>query len=177
MRKTIIAVAALSAGLLSALVYQGQRMADVVRDRDGLKQDILVYSVERMILTANRRLDPRVSMQVAVAGLECARLHDLDPMLLFATMKQESNFNPRAVGASGERGLMQITETTAATLGLPWAQAFDVIANTCAGASYLARHVRERGVHRGLLRYNGGGEPRYPLLVMAHYQPIVTGWE
>jgi soluble lytic murein transglycosylase-like protein len=97
-------------------------------------------------------------------------MYNLDPMLLFATMRQESNFNPRAVGAAGERGLMQITETTAVDLGLQWRDAFDVIANTCAGASYLARHVHERGVHDGLLRYNGGGEPSYPRLVMAHYQ-------
>lgn len=139
-----------------------------------LKQDLTVYAFERKILTANRYLDPAVSLSIAVAIPACAELSDLDPWLLFATMKRESNFNPRAIGAGLERGLMQIRKSTAAEIGLAWGEAFDVTANTCAGASYLAHHVRERGVHAGLLRYNGGGEPRYPALVLANY-PTQTG--
>jgi soluble lytic murein transglycosylase-like protein len=170
MQKRIIIGYVLAVVLGGLATSQHHEILRLQSARESADQNMLVFVVERQILATNRRLSLSDSRTIAIAGLECAKMYNLDPMLLFATMRQESNFNPRAVGAAGERGLMQITETTAVDLGLQWRDAFDVIANTCAGASYLARHVHERGVHDGLLRYNGGGEPSYPRLVMAHYQ-------
>lgn len=171
MWKTTVAWLALTASLAGLISIQNYQIDDLRHERAEVDRDMLVFIVERRILASNRRLSLEVSQRIAIAGLECAKRYNLDPLLLFATMQQESNFNPRAVGSSGERGLMQIARPTAADIGLRWQDAFDVTANTCAGAAYLARHVHERGVHDGLLRYNGGGEPRYPLLVLAHYQP------
>lgn len=42
--------------------------------------------------------------------LEKAKQHNLSPYLIKAVIKQESGFNPLAVGNAGERGLMQIMD-------------------------------------------------------------------
>lgn len=41
-----------------------------------------------------------------------AELYDLDPLVLYAFIRTESNFNPNAQSDAGARGLMQITEVT-----------------------------------------------------------------
>lgn len=38
--------------------------------------------------------------------------YDLDPLMLYAFIRTESNFNPKADSGAGARGLMQITEVT-----------------------------------------------------------------
>ena len=166
---TLIIIAAFTGVIFAQRSTVHQLRADI----ESLKRDILVLAFERQILTTNRQLKPAVSLQIAVAILECADLYELDPRLLFATMKQESHFNQQAIGSTGERGLMQIAKNTAGDIGLPWQEACDITANTCAGAAYLARHVHERGVLAGLLRYNGGGELRYPQYVLAHYPAML----
>lgn len=171
-RNIIVAVVVVLCLLGGALGVQTQRVHSLQAQRAALTEALLVFAIERHILKNNPRLNVDTARRITLAGIECARLHGLDRMLLFATMHQESTFDPRAVGPAGERSLMQLTRTTAAEVGLPWQNAFDITANTCAGAAYLAQHVRERGVERGLLRYNGGGAPQYPALVMARYQPL-----
>lgn len=172
--RNIIAVAvALALGIYGgAIGVQTYRLHAAQAELSEVRHALLVLSVERHILATNRNLPLKTVRQITLAGIECARLHGIDKRLLFATMHRESTFNPAALGSSNERGLMQITRTTAAELGLPWASAFDVTANICAGAAYLSQHVRDLGVVRGLLRYNGGGAPEYPSLVMAHYERL-----
>ena len=41
-----------------------------------------------------------------------AEMYDLDPLVLYAFIRTESNFNPNAQSDAGARGLMQITEVT-----------------------------------------------------------------
>lgn len=54
---------------------------------------------------------------------EAAARHNVDSRLIYAVIKKESNFNPKASGSAGEVGLMQIRPTTAAT---DWALAHGV---------------------------------------------------
>lgn len=172
-RKILAMVFAVSVALYGGTIgIQTYRVHALEAQLSEATSALLVLTIERHILAANRKLPLKTTRRITLAGLECARIYSIDPMLLFATMHQESTFNPSAVGSANERGLMQLTRTTAAEVGLSWDNAFDVTANTCAGAAYLAHHVRERGVERGLLRYNGGGAPEYPALVMARYQPL-----
>lgn len=171
--RKIVALIAATAGFYGVTIgVQTYRMHAAQANLSEARQALLVLTIERHIFAANRNLSLKTARQITLSGIECARTYDIDEMLLFATMQRESTFNPSAVGSANERGLMQITRTTAAEIGLPWAKAFEVTANICAGASYLSQHVRDRGVIRGLLRYNGGGTPEYPSLVMAHYQSL-----
>lgn len=94
--------------------------------------------------------------------------HGVDPRLISAVIWQESRFRPREVGARGEIGLMQVTETA----GREWAEAvgmqgfgkrrlFDPAVNVEAGTWYLSRALRRwqhcsDPIPYALAEYNAG---------------------
>jgi len=100
--------------------------------------------------------------------LEAAQRHDLPVPLLRAVVWRESDFDTRAVGTSGERGLMQVTPGAAHD----WAQAnrhrsfqgtdlFDARTNLAAGSWYLSRAMKrwtnaDRPEVFALAEYNAG---------------------
>jgi soluble lytic murein transglycosylase-like protein len=47
-------------------------------------------------------------MEILIAILIHASYYGIDPILVQSIIEVESNYNPKAVGSSGERGLMQI---------------------------------------------------------------------
>lgn len=95
--------------------------------------------------------------------------YDLDPLLIKAVIKKESNFNPQAKGKKGEIGLMQITPT----VGREFAQEKDLESfkvadlwepalNIHVGCWYLAKGMARyesftRSVPFALSFYNAGG--------------------
>jgi soluble lytic murein transglycosylase len=93
-----------------------------------------------------------------------ARQYDIDPILVAALIRQESNFNPRATSVVGARGLMQVmpsvAEPIAKTLGLSgWSAArlYDPGINIMVGTAHLAPLIRsQRDVARVLAAYNAG---------------------
>jgi soluble lytic murein transglycosylase len=90
---------------------------------------------------------------------------ELDPYLVFAVIKAESSFNPKAVSHKNAMGLMQITETTA-----EWGSRslklknfskdmlFDPETNIQIGCWYLRRLMQEFDNDTDLViaAYNGG---------------------
>jgi len=90
----------------------------------------------------------------------------LDRALVYAVVRQESRFNPRAGSRVGASGLMQLMPATAAEvagdprLKFDTSPLHDPAFNLRLGQTYLAQLLRQGGVEGDLLRalaaYNGG---------------------
>lgn len=84
-----------------------------------------------------------------------SRQHGIDPLLVRAVVKVESNFNPTAVSHKGARGLMQLMPTTQRELGVR--DAFDPYDNVDGGTRYLIGLIkRYDSVRKALWAYNAG---------------------
>ena len=110
--------------------------------------------------------------QVSVDKLvqQAGRQYGVDPKLIHAVIRQESDYNPFAVSRKGARGLMQLIPETADRFGV--SDIFDPAENVAGGVKYL-RHLLDRydgDSQLTLAAYNAGeaaveraqGIPPYP---------------
>lgn len=107
------------------------------------------------------RLPAQITSLVKRQNLEIviekyARQYGVDQELVWAVIRQESGFNPRAVSPKGAMGLMQLMPGTAAMLGV--SNALDVEQNVAGGIKYLERCLNQfnQDVPLALAAYNAG---------------------
>src|SRR6476660_4934065 len=108
-------------------------------------------------------------LEINAAIDKAASKHNVDPNLVRALVKVESNFNPNAVSRKGAMGLMQLMPQTARQLNLK--NPFDPQENIDAGVRHLKQLLQSYGgdVRLSLAAYNAGsgavarsrGIPRY----------------
>lgn len=90
--------------------------------------------------------------------LEVGREHELNPDLLAALARAESNYDAGAVSNKGARGLLQLMPATAERFGVSPRELHDPARNVLAAARYLTwlRRRFEDDLPRVLAGYNAG---------------------
>jgi len=124
-------------------------------------------SVEPSAVSEPLRIEPEKQLEVFTSArarqeqytpliFAAAEKHDLDPKLIEAVVRTESDFNPQAVSSVGAQGLMQLMPGTAADLGV--SDAFNPEQNIDGGSRYL-KQLLERydgDTKLALAAYNWG---------------------
>lgn len=114
-------------------------------------------------------LDEAARGNLDVLIQDTAERHSVDPNLVRAIVKVESNFNPYAISHKGAMGLMQLMPDTARELGVR--NVFDPVENLGGGVRYLKYLIGlYKDLRLSLAAYNAGqkaverhnGIPPYP---------------
>lgn len=126
-------------------------------------------SANAKIVAANSRGHQATQDEVDNSIVMAAARHNVDPNLVRAVVKVESNFNSNAVSRKGAMGLMQLMPSTARSLNVK--NPFDAEQNVDAGVRHLKQLLENYNgdVNLTLAAYNAGsgavrrssGIPRY----------------
>ncbi len=107
------------------------------------------------VVSSAQALAPAVTAGPYAAMIaSAARRHDVDPLLVQAVIRAESNFHPRARSRRGARGLMQLMPATLRQFAVD--NPYDPAANIDAGTRHLRGLLDRFELREALAAYNAG---------------------
>ncbi|MGB9637879.1 MAG: lytic transglycosylase domain-containing protein [bacterium] len=109
--------------------------------------------------SVNNRFDnmskDEINKEIMDAVEEASRKYGVDKELILAIIKQESNFDPKAVSYVGACGLMQLMPETAKELGVT--DPFDIKQNIMGGTKYIRQLLDQfKDIKLAIAAYNAG---------------------
>ncbi|NLI70403.1 MAG: lytic transglycosylase domain-containing protein [Firmicutes bacterium] len=147
--------------LISRLWAGNDRLPPSARSGEVSFRDVL-HNVSSGMTSSNNSFSTGVQVQeknsqgnLDALILQAAGKYNINPNLLRAVIKVESNFRPDAVSRAGAMGLMQLMPATARGLGV--SDPFNPAQNIDGGARYLRQMLDKFGDTRlALAAYNAG---------------------
>jgi soluble lytic murein transglycosylase-like protein len=132
-------------------------LANIKRPGDDRRQTESADSAER-VAHESRQQSPSITgrQMIEESVQRAAAKYNLEPGLIKAVIRAESNFQVEAVSHAGARGLMQLMPATARELGVT--DIFDIDQNIDGGAKYLRRMLDrfDGNIRKALSAYNAG---------------------
>lgn len=161
------------ASLLGAISLLGIKEASAPLHASEWKSPYVNYVAE-----SNPKLSSRATKEIVVAAYKWSSEFGIDPKLLLAIAKVESNFYPHAISSSGAYGIMQVIPLwhkdkiikARQELGNP--EIFNINTNMYLGAMVLRDCVKKTGKVSKALQCYSGQTPGYDQKVMAYYYKI-----
>ena len=145
---------ALPENLLRALSGYRDAAGAVAQDSPGISAEVIpTDEISPGTVAAESHAVPGTIDEIVG---KASRRYQIDPGLIKAVIKAESNFNPNAVSPAGARGLMQLMPGTARGLGVT--DSFNPEQNVMGGTRYL-RQMLDRydgNLESALAAYNWG---------------------
>jgi soluble lytic murein transglycosylase-like protein len=112
-------------------------------------------SVNLSNLVNNNLSKDEIRKEIMDAVDEASKKYGVDKELILAIIKQESNFNPKAVSYVGACGLMQLMPETAKELGV--SDPFDIRQNIMGGTKYIKQLLDQfKDIKLAIAAYNAG---------------------
>jgi soluble lytic murein transglycosylase-like protein len=112
-------------------------------------------SVNLSNLVNNNLSKDEIKKEIMDVVDEASKKYGVDKELILAIIKQESNFDPKAVSYVGACGLMQLMPETAKELGV--SDPFDIRQNIMGGTKYIKQLLDQfKDIKLAIAAYNAG---------------------